>query len=275
MDIFIYTYAGDAALLPLCLEYAARAGRVVLVDDAAAPATDAAGALAMGAAEYVRSEFERRGNLNGAACVRGMLETYRDHGSASWIMQLDSDMLLFAPHVLQPREDSAVAMVGKTVGYSDACRRERPVLYACGGGMLLRRDMVAPMLALVDRPDIVSRIENGKGFSDHVLTVLCRMCGGDVELLRYEGAELVDGVYRRVGWWRFGEDNTLCEHAAAVHVRPENTPGNTPEERAAAVLSAMRQVAQNWSALEVKTNDAKHAPQMRAVMADWAECSIS
>lgn len=252
MDIFIFTYAKDAALLPLCIGHAARHGRVVLADDAHFPACDAASALAMGAAEYVRTEFDRRGNLNGAACVRGMLELYRDHGEGDWIMQVDSNMLLFRPSVLLPEETARVAMVGQAAGYCDAWLEQTPVHYARGGGMLLRRGILPRMIALMDRPGIVERIESGKAFSDHVLTALCRMSGGEVHLLRHEAAKVVDGVCQRVGWYTFEEFNTLWHHAAAVHFCPKCAPGETPEERNVAVLAAMQEVAETWEPLPEK-----------------------
>lgn len=247
MDIFIFTYKKDAALLPLCIEHAAKHGRVVLADDAAAPACDEAAALAMGAAEYVRTNFDRRGNLNGAACVRGMLELYATHGQDEWLMQVDSNMLLFRPEVLLPGEGTRADMVGQAAGYCDAWLEQTPVHYARGGGMLLRRVMVPRMLAVLDRPGVVERIERGKGFSDHVLTVLCRMCGGEVKLLRHEAARKTDGVRERVGWYTFEEFSTLWRHAAAVHFCPKCAPGETAEERNGAVLAAMQEVAATWA----------------------------
>lgn len=247
MDIFIFTYEKDAALLPLCISHAARHGRVVLVDEAAAPATDEAGALAMGATEYVRTTFDRQGNLNGAPCVRGMLEVYRDHGQDEWVMQVDSNLLLFRPDLLL-HECERYDMIGQAAGWSDAYRNFTPVLYASGGGMLLRRRMIPRMLTLMDKPDIVARIESGKGFSDHVLTILCRMSGGATKLLAHEGAALREGVFCRVAWHKFeGGCNDMCTSAAAVHIYPKAAPGNTPEERTAAVLAAMQQHADTWA----------------------------
>ena len=256
MDIFIFTYEKDAALLPLCISHAARHGRVVLVDEAAAPATDEAEALGMGAAEYVRSTFDRRGNLNGAPCVRGMLEVYRDHGQDSWLMQVDSNMLLFRPELLQVAEHGEpVALIGQAAGYCDAWLASTPVHYARGGGMLLRRDMVEKMLAKMDAPGIVERIESGKGFSDHVLTVLCQMCGGRVHLWKHESAAMVGGVYKRVGWFTFEEHSHLWRHAAAVHFCPKCAPGETAAERNLSVLAAMQDVADTWAPKPQETSE--------------------
>lgn len=249
MDIFIFTYDKDAALLPLCIGHAAQHGRVVLADDASAPACDESTASRMGASVYIRTNFPRRGNLNGAACVRGMLELYRDYGEDEWLMQVDSNMLLFRPEVLIPDDQSHVDMIGQAGGYGDTWLTKTPLHHVRGGGMVLRRDMVARMLALMDKPGIVERIEAGKAYSDHVLTTLCRMCGGKVQLLRHEGADRIERVYRRVGWYIFDESYDLWQNAAAVHICSRCAPGDTPEKRSAAVLAAMQQVDDAWCEL--------------------------
>lgn len=250
MDIFIFTYEKDAPLLPLCLSHAVAHGRVVVVDQADAPATNEAEALALGAAEYTRTSWDRGGNLNGAACVRGMLETYAAHGTDEWVMQVDSNLLLFRPEVLLEGTE-AFDMVGQCSGRTDAARAKSPLHWVSGGGMLLRRRMLAPMLARLEDPKIVERIEGGRRWSDMVLTALCRMCGGRVQLYSYEAAPVRQNVYRRISWHTFDapELNCMCQHSAAVHVSPRGLAGETPEERNVAVLAAMEELAATWQPL--------------------------
>lgn len=248
MDIFIYTYANDADLLPLCVSHAAPHGNVILVDDSSNPATDETGALALGVHEYVRSTFARGGNLNGSACVRGMLETYRDHGTDEWVMQCDSDTLLFRPDLLISGASDGVTMIGQARGHCDAVDANTPYHSVNGAGMLIRRDTIPAMLDLLERPDIVARIDAGPGYSDHVITVLHQMAGGRVEFLRHERAQMVDGVYRRVAiHCTSGHDHPLCQHAAAVSVMARSDDYATPAARTSATLDAMQQIADEWA----------------------------
>ena len=148
MDIFIFTYAKDACMLPQSVAAAARHGRVVLVDQADAPAcAGEAEAKALGAAEYVRTEWPRGGNLNGVEAVRGMLDTYMAHGTDEWVMQLDSDMLLLDGAGLLG--DAHADMYGQTIGWDDDKALRRAVQYCAGGGMLIRRTMLEPMRKLM------------------------------------------------------------------------------------------------------------------------------
>lgn len=248
MDIFIYTYSGDADLLPLCISHARRHGHVIVADDEAAPATDAAGARSMGAHEYVRTTFARGGNLNGSACVRGMLETYRNHGTDDWVMQCDSDTLLFKPDLLVSGAPAGVTMIGQARGHCDAVDANTPYHSVNGAGMLIRRDTIPAMLDLLERPGIVARIDAGPGYSDHVITVLHQMAGGRVEFLRHERAQMVDGVYRRVAiHCTSGHDHPLCQHEAAVSVMARSDDYDTPAARTAATLAAMQQIAAEWA----------------------------
>lgn len=248
MDIFIFTYANDANLLPICISHASPHGNVILVDDASNPATDEAGARGLGAHEYIRSTFERGGNLNGSSAIRGMLETYRDHGTDDWIMQCDSDTLLFRPDLLISGSSDGITMIGQARGHCDAIDSSTPYHSVNGAGMLIRRSTIPAMIALLDRPDIVARIDAGPGYSDHVLTIMHQMAGGRVEFLRHERAQLINGVYRRVAIHRTADhDHPLCLHSAAVSVMARSDDYDTPAARTSATLEAMQQIAAEWA----------------------------
>ncbi len=251
MDIFIFTYKQDAPLLPLCLKHAAQHGHVIVVDDASSPAIDADAAKDLGAHEYVRTSFDRGGNLNGSAAIRGMLETYRDYGSSEWVMQCDSDTLLFRPELLIEGVSSATTMIGQARGHCDAVDSNTPYHSVNGPGMLIRRSAIPDMLALLDRADIVARIDNGPGYSDHVITILHQMAGGQVEFLRHERAQLIDGVYRRAAMHRLADhDHPLCMHSAIVQVYSRASDYDNPDNRTADTLSAMQQIATDWRSAE-------------------------
>lgn len=245
MDIIIFCYSGDAALLPMCVSHASAHGHVIVADDAAAPATDAAGARAMGAHEYVRTTFDRGGNLNGSACVRGMLETMLEHGCDDWIMQVDCDTLLFRADVLFSGVPDHVTLVGTARGHCDAVDQGNPYHSANGTGLAIRRRMLPRMLELARRDDIARRIDAGPGYSDHVLYYLHSMSGGTPELLRHEAAQCVNGVYRRVAIHRLCDAcHPLDAHSAGVSVYSAAGDFDTPAARTAATLAAMKQIAE-------------------------------
>ena len=73
--LVFFTYEGDAALLELAVQAAPRLRRqghtvdVYVVDDAAKPL-----AVPPAGCRYRQTGFARRGNLNGAECVVGMVD---------------------------------------------------------------------------------------------------------------------------------------------------------------------------------------------------------
>lgn len=242
MDIFIFTYAKDACMLPHSVAAAARHGRVVLVDQADAPACACeAEAISIGAAEYVRTDWPRGGNLNGVDAVRGMLDTYMTHGTDEWVMQMDSDMLLLDGAGLLG--DAHADMYGQAIGWDDDKAMQRAVQYCAGGGMLIRRTMLEPMRRLMDDEGIAARVRSGAGYSDHVLTVICGMAGGHVERHRYQSAQKAEsGLLRRVGWYRWEDGYDLWRNSCAVHFDHKLAPGETDEEQRRATEETMREV---------------------------------
>lgn len=248
MDIFIFTYAKDSCMLPHSVAAAARHGRVVLVDQADAPAcASEAAALALGAAEYARTSWPRGGNLNGVEAVRGMLDTYMAHGTDEWVMQLDSDMLLLDGAGLLG--DAQADMYGQTIGWDDQKALSRAVQYCAGGGMLIRRTMLEPMRRLMDDEGIAARVRRGAGYSDHVLTVICGIVGGHVVRHRYQAAQqAASGLLRRVGWYRWEDGYDLWRNSCAVHFYHKLAPGETDEEQRRATAETMREVLAEFDA---------------------------
>lgn len=97
-----FCYKNDAELLDCALRAVPRlraAGDEVVVylaDDAAAPLESLPGWQVEGV-EYMRTGFERRGNLNGAECVRGMVEVYAGimrEGGYDWVIKADCDTVV-------------------------------------------------------------------------------------------------------------------------------------------------------------------------------------
>ena len=246
MDIFIYTYKTDAALLTVSVPQAAAHGNVFVVDDANEPATDQDGAMTLGAHAYLRTTWARGGNLNGSTAIRGMLETYRENGTDEWVMQCDSDTLLFRPDLLLSAAPKNATMIGQRRGLDDNVNLG-PYVTSCGTSMLLRRDTIPAMLSLLDRPDIVARIDAGPGYSDHVITVLHQMSGGRCHLRRQSQAPMMDGVWCRTAAHIIGRDhNPLTDNAAVIFVYNKIVNYDTPAARTAATLAAMQQIAAEW-----------------------------
>lgn len=99
--LVFFCYREDGELLELAVQAVPmlRAGGdevdVFLVDDAAAPLEGAVGSSVAGV-EYMLSDFDRRGNLNGAECVCGMAEIYEGLAMRGydWVVKCDCDTFL-------------------------------------------------------------------------------------------------------------------------------------------------------------------------------------
>ena len=107
MTAVIFTFPPD--YLAAC--YAARAlrgagVRVVLAIDHADPVPAVEGC------EVVQTGFDRRGNLNGKACVEGMLAVMEtvSREEDEWVLKVDSDTLCFSTRWLEGREEDAVGL---------------------------------------------------------------------------------------------------------------------------------------------------------------------
>ena len=96
--IIIYTFRGDAACLGACLASLDRLRAqghdlaVLVADDARNPLPYPPAGV-----DYIRTDFERRGNLNGRVCVAGMLSLMHAHAvqsGADCLVKLDCDTVI-------------------------------------------------------------------------------------------------------------------------------------------------------------------------------------
>lgn len=96
--IIIYTFRGDAACLGACLTALDRLRgqghdlAVLVADDARNPLPYPPAGV-----DYIRTDFERRGNLNGRVCVSSMLQLMHAHAvqsGADCLVKLDCDTVV-------------------------------------------------------------------------------------------------------------------------------------------------------------------------------------
>lgn len=97
--IHIFTYSGDADVLPVCISATRRAfpgAPIHVIDDNASPLKPDQVAL-LGDIHYTRSVWDRKRNLNGPECIRGILDTMHENVSrygADYAVKIDADTLV-------------------------------------------------------------------------------------------------------------------------------------------------------------------------------------
>lgn len=170
IGIVYFTYGGDAEFLGLSLaglemlrKQTGDEVEVFVFDDAAAPL-----AVVPEGVVYEQTSFAREGNLNGVACVDGMLEAYAKafERGADWVIKIDSDVVLNDVDWLRGYELQAVAEVG--------CRHVNDF---CSGACyaLTRVGMEAVREALTDAN--TRRRANIGWVEDRIVGRLCSMSG--------------------------------------------------------------------------------------------------
>lgn len=174
--LVFFTYAGDAELLAEAVKAvpALRArGDVVdvyVADDAAAPLP--ADAVPEGV-EYMRTDFARRGNLNGAECVRGMAEVYAGimrRGGYRWLVKCDCDTWLNSLEWVR-RVDAAVHSIVGTVHVRD---------YVSGACYAMSRWAVERVAEALRTPLWYGACERAM-CEDKCFFYLCKeICGGEL-----------------------------------------------------------------------------------------------
>lgn len=174
--LVFFTYAGDAELLAEAVKAVpglrARGDTVDVwvVDDAAAPLP--VEAVPEGV-EYVRSEFARRGNLNGAECVQGMAEVYAGifrRGGYRWVVKCDCDTWVNSLEWLR-RVDAARHSVVGTIHVRD---------YVSGACYALSRWAVERVAEALRKPLWYGAAQRGY-CEDRCFFHLCKeVCGGEL-----------------------------------------------------------------------------------------------
>ena len=120
VGIIFFSYRGDKALLELSLRAVPRLreqGHEVtayVADDGAAPLSGPLNVPPCGI-KYYRTTFDRKGNLNGVECIRGMAEEYeailRKTGH-DWLIKADCDTFINHLRWLDGVDPEATSMVG-------------------------------------------------------------------------------------------------------------------------------------------------------------------
>lgn len=103
MNYAIFCYREDYKCLELCIGQIRRADpdcRIFLFDDGSAPLHR--GHIPKGKdVFYKKTYFQRRGNLNGLECVRGMLSCMQDIPGTDPIVKVDADTLIMSINEIQ------------------------------------------------------------------------------------------------------------------------------------------------------------------------------
>lgn len=183
--IYIFTYDRDIDLLQYCLKALTVAKNklpeedkmvVTVVNDLYTGKSDLneERALFMGADRYLESKFYRKGNLNGVACIEGMLKTYIDNtpDDADYIMQLDADCLFQDFDWVRAAGDMKINLAGQVIGYD---RNVKAKIAATGPGLLMRKAFAKRLLNILQNQSIRERIDKGPGYSDIIFNMLADM----------------------------------------------------------------------------------------------------
>lgn len=171
VTIVLPTYAQDAALCAQAIRGVERLRRLcpddrirlVIADDAAAPLPE----TPQGADERLTTTFPRSGNLNGIACIRGLLDTYAAAALVDddWVVKMDSDTYLCHLEWIRDREE------GHVYNHNDIANR------IFGSSYALTPATAKAARAIAERQDIEARIAKGYGPEDLCISCLCRMTG--------------------------------------------------------------------------------------------------
>lgn len=175
--LVFFAYEGDAELLELAVKagpWLRRQGHevdVYVLDDAARPL-----AVPPAGCRYWRTRFERGGNLNGAACVQGMVEAYEevfDSGLYEWVIKVDSDTFVNGLEWLRGVD----GVFAGTVHVEDYCSGACYAVKRAGVEWLAERLMEESWLRAAQR-----------GYcEDKVIFNMCRLSGMGVHALRADG----------------------------------------------------------------------------------------
>lgn len=247
--IYIFTFDRDIDLLEYCLKSTLKVKEkldadaklvVTVVNDlhSGESMLNEEKALKMGADRYIETKFDRKGNLNGLACIEGMLRVYVDNtpDDADFVMQLDSDCMLQDIMWAGMSKAYRAELAGQLIEKND---RSFPLMAALGSGMLLTKRLCLKILTLLENVDIRRRIDDGPGNSDvmlNVLTDMLRMCS--VKYSYEEPPEIAGRKIRMAQYYTLGgiSNDKFLKESCIVHVDRANA-GNSH----AMVLKGMKE----------------------------------
>jgi hypothetical protein len=175
--ICFFSYAGDAALLDMALQAVPRLRQqghnvdVYLCNDAAAPLVH----IPSGCRVW-QTTFDRKGNLNGAECICGMVDVYNSifqNGIYEWILKTDCDTFINSLDWLHGVSSRTHAFAG-TIHVNDHCS---------GACYAVSRNGAEWLQSRLQEPSWRGAAE--RGFcEDKVLYNMCKLSGMQVHALR-------------------------------------------------------------------------------------------
>ena len=179
-----FTYSGDATLLDMAVQAVPRLRRqghkvdFYVIDDAFSPLE-----MPPAGCRYWRTTFDRKGNLNGAECIVGMVDEYAAifrMGLYEWVIKVDSDTFLNNIDWLKEVSSQNTAFAG-TIHVNEHCS---------GACYAVSRNGVDWLQERFKESSWVGAAERGY-CEDKVLYNMCKLSGMQVHALRADA--LPDG----------------------------------------------------------------------------------
>ena len=251
----LFTSQGSSPTLDHCLWSVVRfAGipyeRILLADDSANPLPPARRkALEDLGIAIIETSFDRRRNLNGHSCIKGILETMSfaaEKAVADYILKIDPDTMLFSSELTDNLSDRSVGSIGGAAG-------EKPDRYFFGMCYALRRDIIGKTLDFVsgtasDR--LAELVENNRKLpEDYTISGICSLISPSthrtIPFTRGRGFHCS---------WPYGKRDlspiqTITSFGAVHFGQWHLIPGTTPDKKrqaAGAAMSLCRNLITSW-----------------------------
>lgn len=175
--ICFFSYSGDAPLLDLSLQAVPRlraqghAVDVYVVDDAASPLKEPPSGC-----RYWTTTFDRKGNLNGAECICGMVDVYNaifKNGMYEWVLKTDCDTFVNSL-------DWLVGISSQIYSFAGTTHRQD---YCTGSCYAVSRNAAEWLKSRLQEPSWRGAAQ--RGFcEDKVLYNMCKLSGMPVHALQ-------------------------------------------------------------------------------------------
>lgn len=175
-----FAYSKDSELLELAVQAVPRLraqGHKVdfyVLDDSKTPLD-----MPPAGCQYWRTDFDRRGNLNGAECICGMVDQYASifrMGLYEWVIKVDSDTFMNSFDWLEGVSSQSTAFAG-TIHVNDYCSGSCYAVSRAGVEWLQER---------LEEKSWQGAAERGY-CEDKVLYNMCKLSGMQVHALRADG----------------------------------------------------------------------------------------